>query len=155
MVDVTTLVIFVALLWTTLKWPIAQTAYEEHQQRLSSDAWVHDQCQDPTFGARSMQHKELCEHTQALFEQSPWWVAMRTCIPTLLLRINNNNNNRNAAVVITPFQWFVILVLMVLTPSVLLPLYRAHQDKHEQYRLFQACSPLIPMQKRRQVAILC
>ena len=82
MVDVTTLVIFVALLWTTLKWPIAQTAYEEHQQRLSSDAWVHDQCQDPTFSARSMQHKELCEHTQALFEQSPWWVAMRTCIPT-------------------------------------------------------------------------
>ena len=65
-------------------------------------------------------YNDSCDQVNALYAQSAWWVAARQCIPPV-------------------WVWTTFLVL--LTPSALLPLYRARQDMLETHRIMRNCSP--------------
>ena len=105
--------------------PSCQKAYNEHNQRLTVDAWLFKQCQDADFAVRMRTYTDSCEHVNALFSQPPWRVAAQTCLPA------------------PPPTWtlFCVLLAALLMPSVLLPIWRSRQDAAEQRRMMKACSP--------------
>ena len=107
---------------TTMLWlPSCHKAYSEHSNRLVTDAWLFKQCQDADFATRMRSYTDSCEHVNALFLQPSWRVAAQTCLPP------------------APPTWLLFMVLLM--PSVLLPIWRARQDDAEQRRMLKACSP--------------
>ena len=126
--DTWTFLTFACMLAFALTFPSCQRAYTEHQDRLRVDAWLFKQCQDVEFAIRMRQYTDSCEHVRAMFEQSPWLVAAQKCVPVIMPT--------------SSVAWFFTLACtFLLTPSFLLPLYRARQDAFETSRIMRNCSP--------------
>ena len=123
------------LLWLLGRVPIFQRAYSEHLQRLEDDTWLQAQCKDPQFFVRMRQHTNVCEHVRASFQQPAVLVGLQACIPVSLEDICPTWEWQTWAVVAG--------VVLVLVPNVILPMYRAREDKREHIRVLQACSPML------------
>ena len=132
----TILSICLSFLWILGRVPIFQLAYAEHLQRLEDDTWLQSQCRDPQFFTRMRQHTDVCEHVRASFQQPAVLVGLQACIPVGM---------GDMFPVLEWQTWAAAAVVMLfLVPNVLLPMYRASEDRREQIRVMQACSPMLP-----------
>lgn len=131
----TLLCLCMLLLWLLGRVPIFQLAYSEHLQRLEDDTWLQAQCKDPQFFVRMRQHTDVCERVRASFQQPAVLVGLQACIPVGLDDICP----------VWEWQtWAVVAgVVLLLVPNVILPLYRAREDRREHIRVLQACSPML------------
>jgi hypothetical protein len=132
----TLLSIGMCFMWLLGKVPVFQLAYSEHLQRLEDDTWLQDQCRDPQFFTRMRQHTDVCEHVRASFQQPAILVGLQACIPM------------DVEDFLPALEWQTwaadSVVMLLLIPNVLLPLYRASEDRREQTRVMKACSPILP-----------
>ena len=128
--DIPTMLTFLAMLFLMITFPTYQKAYTTYQQRLQSDTWLFQQCQDPTFAARMRAYTDSCEHVHTIFSQSPWWVALQETYMSF-----STPSHAGA--------WMLPLTLAVLAtlPTLLLPLYRTRMDMWETQRILRECSP--------------
>ena len=121
-----TLLAFALLVWLIMfKLPVYQKAYHDHQAQLDTGAWLLKQCQDPDYAVHLRQ--DSCDQIIAAFQLPPWRVAVHAGLPP--------------SFTIAWQVWPCLLLLFFLGPSVLLPLYRAHQDRQEERRILRDCSP--------------
>ena len=129
--DPWTIATFMLMLWLIMmKFPIYQRAYHDHQEYLDNTEWLFKQCQDPAYVVHM--RPDSCQHVIDAFQQAPWLVATRACLP------------RSWPEVPWPV-WLALLLFFLLGPTVLLPMYKARQDAREHKRLLRACSPeLLP-----------
>ena len=120
-----TLVIFMALVG--MQSERFRKAYAEQLQQLHNDEWLRTQCEDAVFAAR-MRRYGICEQLAPA-----WWPRQ----PVLLLAL------METCVPASPTTALAVVagLILAITPSVLLPMYRAHRDHVDKMNMIRACSP--------------
>ncbi len=125
------------VLWVLGRIPVFHAAYVQHLQRLEDDAWLRTQCADPIFVSRMMRHHDVCQRVRESFRQPAFLVAMQACVPS------------EWQALLPSVGWetllFLALLLFLLAPTVLLPLYRVRRDRFDHLRMLEACSPDLPI----------
>jgi hypothetical protein len=125
-------------LWILSRIPTFHRAYTEHQQRLDDDEWLLVQCADPEFFTKMRRHASVCDDVRATFARPTWLVAFQACIPTAPV-----------------LGWQEVVLgglVLLLAPSILLPILRAREEHWERQRIVDACSPMLvhPMLMQRR-----
>lgn len=125
------------VLWVLGRIPVFYAAYGQHLQRLEDDAWLRTQCADPIFVSRMMRHHDVCQRVRESFRQPAFLVALQACVPS------------EWQALLPSVGWetllFLALLLFLLAPTVLLPLYRVRRDRFDHMRMLEACSPDLPV----------
>ncbi len=125
------------ILWVLGRIPVFHAAYVQHLQQLEDDAWLRTQCADPVFVSRMMRHHDVCQRVRESFRHPAFLVAMQACIPS------------EWQALLPSVGWetvlFMLLLVILLAPTVLLPLYRMRRDRFDHARMLEACSPDLPV----------
>jgi hypothetical protein len=116
------------LVWFLGRMPVFHRAYSDHMQRLEDDAWLEAQCNDPQFISRMRQHADVCQRVRASFQEPAILVGLQACFNMTM-------------------TWEMVgitAIFVIVVPTIMLPYYRAHCDRHDRDRMLEACTPTLP-----------
>ena len=108
-----------------------------HIQHIENDKWLQIQCKNPDFFSRMRHHTSICEKVGSL-HQPAFIVGLQASIPAELKEMMINLDFMPGWHVFFP----IASCILVIVTNVLLPIYKAREDRIEQNRILQACNPI-------------
>lgn len=126
------------------------TEYIAFVDQVASEKWLLDQCNDDNFYHNMAYHTDVCVQVQSNNKISPILYAMNASLANMKMCGFYHCETILSMVYTGGFPVVICCILLyILAPSFLLPIFRSGYERRQERILLKNCSPDIQQSSRR------